>query len=239
MPVIGGDEAKRTNEIGMVIPLLETCTLAGKDVTADALHTQRALATFLLKEGAHYHFTGKGNQPTLEQDIALLFAKRDAADFSVTDAGHGRIETRRIWCSTRLNDYLDFPQVGQVFLIEREVTQKKSGKTSCEVALGMTSRTPNDASPERVLALKRGHWQIEAMHYLLDWNYDEDRCRIRSGFGPENISRLRRFAIGILKSFQKPRQSIASMMRTLCQRPRIVFDYLRLTQNAAPAPLAA
>ena len=43
------------------------------------------------------------------------------------------------------------------------------------------------------------------MHYLVDWNFDEDRCRIRIGLGPENITRLRRFAIGVLKSFQKPR----------------------------------
>ena len=77
------------------------------------------------------------------------------------------------------------------------------------------------------------------MHYLLDWNFDEDRCRIRTGFGPENITRLRRFAIGVLKSFQKPGQSIASMMRQLCLCSRIVLDYLRLTQNAAPDHLFA
>jgi predicted transposase YbfD/YdcC len=38
-------------------------------------------------------------------------------------------------------------------------------------------------------------------HYVIDWNYDEDRNRIRAGHGPENISRLRRFAIGILHHF--------------------------------------
>lgn len=218
----------------MAIPVLKTCAIAGCDITADALHTQRGLATFLVEEGAHYHFTAKGNQPTLERDIALLFADRQVPDFSETDIGHGRIETRRIWCSTQLSDYLDFPHVAQVFLIEREVIQKKTGKTSCEIALGLTSRPPNEASPERLLTINRGHWRIEAMHYLLDWNFDEDRCRIRTGFGPENITRLRRFAIGVLKSLQKPGQSIASMMRKLCMRPRIVFDYLRLTDNSAP-----
>ncbi len=219
----------------MAVPVLEGCDLAGKDITADALHTQRGLAVFLVQEGAHYPFTAKGNQPSLERDIALLFADRHAPDFSETDAGHGRIETRRIWCSTQLNDYLDFPHVTQVFLIEREVIQKKTGKTTREIALGLTSRPPNEASPKRLLAINRGHWRIEAMHYLLDWNYDEDRCRIRTGFGPENITRLRRFAIGVLKSFQKPGQSIASMMRKLCLRSRIVLDYLRLTQNTSAA----
>ncbi|MHB1495816.1 MAG: hypothetical protein ACYCR3_00480 [Acidithiobacillus sp.] len=73
------------------------------------------------------------------------------------------------------------------------------------------------------------------MHYLIDWNFDEGRSRVRTGFGPENLTRLRRFAIGILKSFQKPTQSIAEMMRTLCFRTRLVFDYLRMTKNSAPA----
>ena len=217
----------------MAIPLLEGCDIAGKDVTGDALLTQRALASYLVERQAHYHFTVKGNQPALERDIALLFAKREAADFvEVTPPDHGRIETRRIWCSTALNAYLDFPHVGQVFLIERESIKKKTGEFSREIALGITSRTPQQASPQRVLAVNRGHWSIETVHYIIDWNYDEDRSRIRTGFGPENITRLRRFAVGILKSFQKPAQSIAQMMRTLCLRTRLVFDYLRMTKNS-------
>ena len=223
----------------MAIPLLEGCDIAGKDVTGDALLTQRALASYLVERQAHYHFTVKGNQPALERDIALLFAKREAADFvEVTPPDHGRIETRRIWCSTALNAYLDFPHVGQVFLIERESIKKKTGEFSREIALGNTSRTPQQASPQRVLAVNRGHWSIETVHYIsgwpraIDWNYDEDRSRIRTGFGPENITRLRRFAVGILKSFQRPAQSNAEMMRSLSFRTRLVFDYLRMTKNS-------
>lgn len=220
----------------MAIPLLDTCNLVGRDITGDALLTQRALATYIVEHQAHYHFTAKGNQPALERDIALLFETRGAPDFAeVTPPDHGRIETRRIWCSTALNAYISFPHVGQVFLIERESIQKKNGEKAREIALGLTSRTPQEASPQRLLAVNRGHWSIESIHYIIDWNYDEDRGRIRTGFGPENISRLRRFAVGILKSFQKPTQSIAEMMRKLSFRTRLVFDYLRMTQNSTVA----
>ena len=239
MPVAGSDEQKRTNEIGMAIPLLETCEIAGKDITGDALLTQRSLANYVVEQEAHYHFTVKGNQPGLERDIALLFEKRAAPDFvEVTPPDHGRIETRRIWCSTALNGYLDFPHVGQVFLIERESVNKKTGEQTDETVLGITSRTPQDASPERILAVNRGHWSIESVHYIIDWNYDEDRSRIRTGFGPENITRLRRFAVGILKSFQKPYQSIAEMMRKLSFNTRLVFDYLRMSRNSNPEAYA-
>lgn len=233
LPIAGSDELKRTNEIGMVIPLLDGCDIAGKDVTSDALLTQRFLARYLVARQAHYHFTVKGNQPTLQRDIALQFEKCGTPDFvERADAGHGRIETRRIWCSTALNAYLDFPHVGQVYRIERESVEKKTGKPTLEIALGITSRSPQEAPPQRVLSINRNHWAIESVHYLIDWNYDEDRSRIRTGFGPENITRLRRFAIGILKSFQKPAQSIAEMMRILAFRTRLVFDYLRMTDNS-------
>ena len=116
------------------IPLLKTGDIAGKDVTGDALLTPRARAIYLIEQPAHYHFTVKGNPPTLERDIRWLFEKRDAADVvEVAPADHGRIQTRGIGCSTALNAYLDFPHVGQVFLIERESIQKKTGEHSREM----------------------------------------------------------------------------------------------------------
>lgn len=228
------DEQKRTNEIRMAIPLLQAYTIAGRDITADALLTQHALAEYLIARGAHYHFTVKDNQQTMAQAIRRLFEQPGEPDYAEPTAiAHGRIETRRIWCSTALNAYLDFPHVGQVFLVERESIEKKTGERSCELAIGVTSRTPSQCPPSRLLAINRGHWRIESVHHIIDWNYDEDRSRIRTGNGPTNVTRLRRFAIGVLKSFQKPNQSIAEMMRHLARRPRQVLDYLKLTANSA------
>ena len=118
----------------MAIPLLASGDIAGKDITGDALLTQRAIATYVVEQQAGYYFTVKSNQPTLESDIALLFEKRAAADFvelmvhelkAHTPPHHGSIETRSIWCSTAHNAYLDFPHVGQVFLIGRESLEKR------------------------------------------------------------------------------------------------------------------
>ena len=148
-----------------------------------------------------------------------------------TPPDHGRIETRKIWTTTELNAYLDFPHVGQAFVIERHVTEKKTGATSREIAYGLTSRTPAQARPQRVLQVNRGHWTIEnGCHYILDWNYDEDRSRIRTGHGPENITRLRRFAIGVIKS--RGARSVAQKMRQLTRHVRWVFDYLRMSENS-------
>jgi predicted transposase YbfD/YdcC len=217
----------------MAIPLLEAIDIEGKEVSADALLTQRKLADYLVRERkAHYHFTVKGNQPGVLQDLELYFQDRGQPHFvEQTPPDHGRIETRKIWTTTELNDYLDFPHVGQAFLIERHCTEKKTGATSLEIAYGLTSRTPEQADPQRVLKVNRGHWTIEnCCHYILDWNYDEDRSRIRTGHGPENITRLRRFAIGVIKS--KGAGSVAQKMRQLTRNVRLVFDYLRMSENS-------
>lgn len=195
--------------------------------------TQRKLAEYLVVErSAHYYFTVKANQPTLEQDIALHFKDRQQPDFvECTPPDHGRIETRKIWTTTELNSYLDFPHVAQAFVIERQTIDKKSGKRSHEIAYGITSRSPQQADPKRILQVNRGHWTIEnACHYVLDWVYDEDRCRIRTGHGPENITRLRRFAISLIKA--RGVSNVAQKIRELNWNPRLLFDYLRMTQNS-------
>jgi predicted transposase YbfD/YdcC len=239
LPIEGDEKTKRTNEIKMAIPLLDAIDLQGKDITADALLTQRKLADYLcLERKAHYHFTVKGNQPTLLEDIQLYFQDRKEPDFIAQDPpDHGRIETRKIWTTTKLNPYLDFPHVKQAFLIERESVEKKSGQISHDIVYGITSRKTHEANPQQILAINRGHWSIEnSCHYILDWTFDEDRSRIRTGYGPENISRLRRFAIGVIKA--KSARSVAQKMRKLTCNVRLVFDYLRMTKNScAPAPL--
>jgi len=71
-----------------------------------------------------------------------------------------------------------------------------------ETAIGITRRTPGECSAQHLLAINRGHWAIESLHDTLDWNDDADRGRIRTGNGPENVTRLRRFALAVLRSFQ-------------------------------------
>jgi len=233
LPVEGRDEVKQTNEIGMFIPVMDALEdIADKTITGDALLTQRKLARHLVQDRlAHYVFIAKDNQPTLAQDIRLAFANRKAPGFSEpATLAHGRIESRSIWTSTRLNDYLDFPFVGQIFVIQRHTIDKKSGKETYDIAYGLTSHSPMTANPEQLLKFNRDHWGVESHHYILDWNWNEDRCSISKGHGPENITSLRRFAIGLSKSISK--DSVSSTIEKLARNVRRVFDYLRMTDNS-------
>jgi len=228
----GSDEVKQTNEIKYAPILLNDIPIEGKDITSDALHTQTEFAKYLVEERkAHYYFCVKGNQPTLLADIDCYFtnslAEPDYED--EISLAHGRIEIRRIWTTTALNDYLLFPHVAQVYKIERQSTDKKSGETRTETAYGVTSRSVEDAPPKTILHKVRKHWSVEVCHYIIDWIYDEDRSTIRTGHGPENMTRLRRFAIGLIKS--KANKKISKKMRQLNKNTRSVLDYLKITNS--------
>ena len=95
-------------------------------------------------------------------DLERYFRARSSAHFTATSCGHGRIETRSIWVSEALNGYLDFPEVHQAFLIERQVLKKKTGALSCELAYAITQPSRHSGQPpKRLLEINRGHWVIE------------------------------------------------------------------------------
>lgn len=238
LPVDGGDQLKQTNEIKTAAPLLHAVAIKGKTITADALLTQINFANYLLFRGADYHFTVKGNQKHLLADISFYFDQiKHHANYETTDGERGRITTRKIWVTTELNKHLKFPGVGQAFMVQRNTINKKTSKKTQDIAYGMTSKPPERANAEAVLKDNRGHWVIEnSCHYILDWNFDEDRSRIRTGYGPENVTRLRRFAIGLIKI--KKAKNVAEKMRSLNKNVRQVFDYLKMSRNTCGGSLA-
>lgn len=214
--------------------MLDAIDISGRTITADALLTQRQFARYLVSRGADYHFTVKANQPKLLEAIAYYFENNQTdADFITTGHGeHGRIETRKIGITTKLNQYVDFPHVSHVFMINRQSIEKKTGNASNETIYGITSVTGIKATPQQILKDNRQHWSVESSHYIIDWNYDEDRSQIRTGHGPENITRLRRFAIGLLKNKKTSKETIPEMMKKLMLNTRAVFDYLKMTRNS-------
>ena len=73
------DVGEKTNEIPKLRELLEPLPIEGRTVTADAMHTQKETARFIVEEKkADYLFVVKDNQKTLRQDIRDLF---DLDDF--------------------------------------------------------------------------------------------------------------------------------------------------------------
>ena len=205
----------KENEIVAAPQALARVPLAGKTVTGDAIHAQRALSAYIVAQSGDYLWPVKANQPQLFQAIEQLFAPqrplpgfgRIATDFQTaqtTNRGHGRLEVRTIQTSEMLNDYLDWPSVGQVYRLERKFSWVRQGrvyKTSCEVEWGVTSLSRRVASPERLLAIRRRHWLIETgLHYRRDVTFHEDATRMTLGAAGHILSILHDLVLGLLKT---------------------------------------
>lgn len=122
---------------------------------------------------------------------------------------------------------MDFPHVGQVFWVVREVTHLKKNKQSLEIAYGITSLTPEQASPERLLALNRMHWGIEnSLHWVRDETFGEDRSQIRTGNAPRVMATLRNLAITILR--KSGATNIAKAIRELAWKSHAVLALIGL-----------
>jgi hypothetical protein len=128
------------------------------------------------------------------------------------DKGHGRLEKRTIRTTTILTKHQDWKGLKQGFRLTRERTEK--GVKTVEVAHGITSLSPEEAPPLRLLQLTRGHWGIEnRLHYRRDVTLGEDASRVRKGAAPQVMAGLRNSLIHLLSKVGAP--SLAAAVRTM------------------------
>lgn len=193
----------KTGETKAFAPLLDTLDITGAVITADALHTVQAHARYLLKRRAFYVFTVKENTPALFDEIDALAWDAEPTAFMTTGRAHGRDELRTIKVLPAPPG-LGFPDAKQVMLIERYVTDRKTGKQSAVAVLAVTNLTADRADPETLLALVRGHWQIEVLHWLRDSaTFREDAHKLKTGRA-RILATLRNLAINALRLAGEP-----------------------------------
>src|SRR6266699_5489381 len=212
----------KSNEITAVETLLHHLVLEGRIVTMDALLTQRHVAQTIVDKGGDYVMIVKENQPRLRADIELVFTLPPVGDRQETartiDIGHGRIEQRNITTSEALVGYSDWPGLAQVFELGRHVLIQNTGEERVDVVYGVASLRPERAAPGHLLALVRGHWQIEnKSHWVRDVTFDEDRSQVRCGNIPQVMAALRNTAIGLLR--WAGHTNIAAACRRLAAQP--------------------
>jgi predicted transposase YbfD/YdcC len=116
---------------------------------------------------------------------------------STVEKGHGRLDKRSIIVSSLLADYSDWPELAQVFKLERQSTNAL-GITQTQVRYGVSSLPAHLADPKRLLELTRGHWGIEnGLHYRRDVTFHEDHAQLRMGHAPEMLAVLNNIVLGL------------------------------------------
>jgi predicted transposase YbfD/YdcC len=167
---------KKTNEVPMAAVVLGQVDLAGKVVTADALHTVRATANHIHEHGGEFVLPVKENRRALFDALDALPWGQVPVAHTATDKGHGRITTRTIQGLPAPDD-LPFPHVSQVFLIERYVTGLHGQPISAVAALGVASPKPEQADAAGLAGYVREQWSIVS---ALDPRHSVPRGQIHS-----------------------------------------------------------
>jgi predicted transposase YbfD/YdcC len=240
----------KSNEVPQFQPLLrglaQVTDLTGWVITADAGHTVRAHARFIHDElHAHFVMIAKENTPKVFARLNAMPWEATPIAHTTTGIGHGRSEKRTIRVLDAPDD-LDFPHVGQVFLIERTTTRtvyrrtknskkvKKTTVTHCVAALGMTSLTAAQAGPEHLATYVRSHWSIEnKIHWVRDVTFREDASRVRTDSRPRIMTTLRNLAIGLIR--QAGHTRIAATIRKIRNSPHLIYALMGLPTTSPTA----
>src|SRR6266851_1096401 len=202
---------EKTNEITAIPELLDDLASAGQLegalVSIDAMGCQVGIADKIVACKADYLLALKGNQPTLETDVADYFRtapKEELVSKSSVEKGHGRIETRTYTASqnvdwiTSARSYPGQPRFSGIkTIVKVEERAEHADRTTFDTRFFISS-APIDI--ERIAKGVRGHWGVESMHWLLDVEFKDDLSRYRSGHGAKNMAVVRRFALGLVRA---------------------------------------
>lgn len=200
---------EKSNEITAIPELLRAFNLRGLIVTIDAMGCQRQIAQQITEQGGEYLLRVKDNQPDLHKDIAELFDWSEPRGFDgmqhamseQTNKGHGRVETRKadvLWDLRQITNASQWPGLKCVLRVQCTRTVQKTATTTKETHYYISSM--NTRRSQELGRAARGHWGVEnGLHWCLDVNFGEDLNQTRVKNAAQNLSRLKRLVLNLLK----------------------------------------
>lgn len=195
----------KSNEISAIPELLDALLIKGYLVSLDAMGCQREIAAKILEKKADYLLAVKGNQPGLQSVLHERFglAQRQALERTgqyahCSEQSHGRFVWQGFWIAPNAGeiDPERWPGCRMLGMVEslRKVGDKESVP---ERRYYISSRM---LSAEAFASAVRAHWGIENnVHWMLDVNFREDAATVRKDNAADNLSRLKRIVLNLLK----------------------------------------
>jgi len=216
--------SEKENEIRRIPDMLDFLDLADAIVTIDAIGCQRKIMKKILSKGGHFMIPIKDNQTALlesvqsEKNRLILTGKWEGLpSFRLQKLEHGRCETYSLRIIENTEFLLDefgaddeFMSIARIGVIEKtsvdKITKEKT-VTESYIATDLC-----DIEPENFLGIKLSHWNIEAQHWILDVQLDEDRQRQRLGNSKTNSTAFRRFLMALAKNPEHPKWTVSKFM---------------------------
>ena len=213
LPLASRSYREEGGEQGALRALLEEVDLRGRTVTLDAGHAGQEIQRAIIEQhGGQVLVRIKGNCPQTWATLTALNwelgAERSWQEKRWQRSRNKHWERRSIEVFTPHPKLLPYPHAKQAYRIQHETCQRPGSPVSISYSYGITSLAEQAASAQDLLALQRGHWQVEsANHYRRDVSLGEDASRIRTGHGPSNAAALNNLALALLLS-QRPDDTV-------------------------------
>ena len=199
-------------EISAIMKIFALVDIQGAVVSIDAIGCQKAIAEKIVQSKGDYVLAVKENQPSLHAALEREFNALALDGFKdirhdehhSIEEGHSRREVRHTYVT---NDISWLPMgdqwkaLGSVVMVEttRELLGTPEAKVQSFRRYYISSLSDGNAA--RMAECIRGHWSVENnLHWQLDVTFLEDQSRLRKGNGAQNMSRLRRMALNLIKS---------------------------------------
>ena len=223
--VIGSIEcATKTGEIKAFRELLELLDVSGAVVVADALHCNKGSAKAVIEAGADYLFVVKDNVPNLKSDIELFIHEEDVPVYSTIEKNGGRIEKRTAYATIDI-EWLDnrshWMNLSCIGAIHREF--EKDGQKSSEWNYYISSRP---LTPKELLRHARLEWGVEAMHWLLDVHFTEDKTAVWDMNVQKLLNITRKIVLNLARIFKAENCSKHTALSDLLKRNLFDADHL-------------
>ena len=158
--------------------------LVGQAFSFDALHCQPTLLQEINKQEGAYLVQVKGNQPTLQEDLAWLAqASPVQATFHTFNKGHGRLEERKAWLyeieTACLETRWHKAHLQSMIIVERSTEQLKTHHKTQEKAYYISNLAATQKNGQELIEAISGHWQVESNNYIRDTSFGEDAIRTK------------------------------------------------------------
>lgn len=179
------------NEVEAALKVIELIDLAGRSVTADALHCHTRMAQAITERGGDYLLALKGNRRNWLRSANQLLAAARPTTAEKSETSHGRREWRRA----------EVVPAGEPLIPGHQAFVRITSRRDQAKPLTRLFMASTLLSAQHALDLARAHWQVEnALHWMLDVHLDEDLARARKDNAPANIALLNRLARNILQA---------------------------------------
>jgi predicted transposase YbfD/YdcC len=173
----------------------------------DALHCNPQTTSQINQAGGSYLIQVKENQTMLLAECKRLHKEASAIGvYEEVEKSHGRLTTRSgssyKFGPTNIDSRWKASDIKTLVVVKRETLKISSNKETEETSYYITNKSvdlTDSISSEDLFNAVRKHWGVESNNWILDYTFNEDNIKIKSGNQSQVLGRIRGLCCDLMR----------------------------------------